>query len=766
MAYLRTPSFTTASLPFRIPGTRLTGWLLGVLLAAAPAAGADTLRGRVLDPDGRPVAGARVAVSGASAAPLAAITDASGGFAVDGLPAGAAVDVQAWTDGLSAPPVRVTVSGTEVALHLAVTAVREALTVTASHVETPLSLVGDSVTVLTREELDARQVTTLGDALRLVSGFGVARNGGPGTVTSVFPRGGESDYTMVLVDGVRMNAFGGGLDVSQVPTAGAERIEIVRGPQSALYGSDAIGGVVQVVTPRGGPSVVEALAEVGGRDARRASGMVRGSIGRWHGTASAQHMRDEGFTGPAPADGTPVTNDDSRITDVSAGLGWRGDAGTDLFGTVRYVDGDRGSPGPFGSNPAGNFSGVDRVARSLTTQRSAAVRLLQPLGGTASRVRLRAEADIADFDLEYRAPFGSNGETARAHGRLQADAALTATLAASAGGEWVGESGRSTYIVAGAAEVPVERDVWAAFAEARWQPLAGVSFTGGARASRITRLALAANPAAFSARPAFADDTVVAVNPKVTAAWTIVPGGGRTGTSTRLHAAAGTGIRPPDAFEIAFTDNDGLKPERSISVEAGITQTLADGAVHVDGTWFHNRYDDLIVSVGRFSSSSRFQTDNIANARARGVELALTVRPIARLTARTTYTWLDSEILAVDGADGQAPSPFAPGDRLLRRPRHQGSADIAWGTSRFQAFATLAVRGTTLDVEPNFGTFGGLFANDGYSAVTVGGAWTIVPQLTAFARVVNALDARYEDTLGYPALGRTAYVGLRIAARR
>jgi vitamin B12 transporter len=766
MAYLRTPSVSTASHPVRIPGSgTLALAALLTLLAALPAL-ADTLRGRVVDPDGRGVPGAQVTVSGASAAPLVVVADATGAFTVDGLPAGTRVEVQAWAPGLAAPARRLQVSEATVELQLAVTAVRETLTVTATQVDTPLSGLADSVTVLTREDLDARQVTTLGDALRLVSGFAVARNGGPGTVTSVFPRGGESDYTLVLVDGVRMNSFGGGLDFSQVPVAGAERIEIVRGPQSALYGSDAIGGVVQVVTPRGGPAVLDALVEGGGRDARRASGMARGSRGRWHGAASAQHLQDDGFTGIAPADGTAVTNDDSRITDVSAGLGWRGEAGTDLFGTVRYVDSDRGSPGPYGSNPAGNFGGVDRVARSLTTQRSAAVRLLQPLGGAASRVRVRAEADVSDFDLEYRTSFGSEGETARGHGRLQADAALTATLSASAGGEWVGESGRSTYIVDGAAEVPVERDVWAGFAEARWQPLAGVAVSAGARASRITRQALAGDPTAFSPRPAFAADTVVAVNPKITAAWTIAPAGGRLGASTKLHAAAGTGIRPPDAFEIAFTDNDGLKPEISVSVEAGITQTLADGAVHLDGTWFHNRYDDLIVSVGRFRGSSRFTTDNIANARARGVELALTARPVARLTARATYTFLDSEILAVDGADGQAPSPFAVGDRLLRRPRHQGSVDVAWGTSRLQAFATAALRGTTLDVEPNFGSFGGRFENDGYSMLTVGGAWTIVPQITAFARVVNAFDRRYEDTLGYPALGRTAYVGLRIAARR
>ena len=159
-------------------------------------------------------------------------------------------------------------------LTLAVRAVSETLTVTASHVDAPLSAAPDSVTVITRDELMARQTTTLGDALRLVPGFAVARNGGPGTVTSAFPRGGESDYTLVLVDGVRANAFGGGLDLSQVPIADAERIEVVRGPQSALHGSDAIGGVVQIITAKGGPLAVE-RGRANSADARRAAG------GRW-----------------------------------------------------------------------------------------------------------------------------------------------------------------------------------------------------------------------------------------------------------------------------------------------------------------------------------------------------------------------------------------------------------------------------------------------------------------------------------------------------
>jgi outer membrane receptor protein involved in Fe transport len=314
--------------------------------------------------------------------------------------------------------------------------------------------------------------------------------------------------------------------------------------------------------------------------------------------------------------------------------------------------------------------------------------------------------------------------------------------------------------------VPVERSVAAGFVEARWQPTSRVSVSAGTRAERITRSALGANPSAFSARPAFPDDTVTSINPKVTATWAVVPDGAAHGSATRLRAAAGTGIRPPDAFEIAFTNNPGLKPERSRSVEAGVTQTFGRGRVQADATWFHNTYDDLIISVGRLSPSSRFTTDNIANARARGAELALAWRPAASFSARSTYTWLDTEVLAVDGAGGQAAPPFKVGDRLLRRPRHQGSADVMWTRGRLQAFGMATLRGTTLDVEPNFGSFGGLFENDGHVVVTTGAAVTLARSVTAYARVANVFGANYEDVFGYPALGRTAYVGLRVAAHR
>lgn len=759
---VRLPSIRTTPLHFTLASGHPLAALALVLVAAT--AGADPLGGRVLGPDGQPVANASVTASGPVAVPVTMATDADGRFTFD-LPAGV-VTLRAFAPGMVALPQRVDTGRTDVELTLTIRAVSEVLTVTASQVDTPLSLSGTSVSVLTRDDLDTRQTTTLGDALRLLPGFAVARSGGPGTVTSVFPRGGESDFTLVLVDGVRANAFGGGLDLSQVPVADAERIEVVRGPQSALYGSDAIGGVIQIITPRGGPLMGTGFAEAGGRQARNGSASVRAGHGGWRGAAAFSLLREEGFTGTAEADGTLVTNDDSRLLHGGLNAGWSGTGGREFTAAVQFVETDRGAPGPFGANPAGNFGGIDREARGLTRRRSLAVHAVHPLGGASSRVRLRADADLADFDLEFRGAFGSRGETRRTQGRVQVDAAATAALGLSAGAALLRESGASTFITAGADHVPVERGSLAVFAEGRWQPGDRLSVTAGVRAERITRDALAANPSAFSARPAFGTDTIVSVNPRVTAAWTLVPAAGPRGATTRLRAAAGTGIRPPDAFEIAFTDNPGLAPERSRSIEAGVIQTFAGGAVQADATLFHNDYDDLIISVGRLTGSSRYRTDNIANARARGAELALAWRPSAALAVRGHYTWLDSAVLAVDGAGGQAPPPFVAGDRLLRRPTHQGGLDLTWTGARLQGFVTATQRGETLDVEPNFGAFGGLFDNPGYAMVTIGGAWTFAPRLSVHARVVNALGARYEDVLGYPALGRTLYAGLRVAARR
>jgi outer membrane receptor protein involved in Fe transport len=305
------------------------------------------------------------------------------------------------------------------------------------------------------------------------------------------------------------------------------------------------------------------------------------------------------------------------------------------------------------------------------------------------------------------------------------------------------------------------------FGEARWTRGARLFVSAGLRVERITRRALDGDADAFTPRPPFDDDTVVSANPKVSAAWFLRSSGG---SFTKLRGAAGTGIRPPDAFEIAFSDNPSLRPERSRSLEGGVDHAFLDGLALLEATGFLNRYDDLIVATGSFAASSQYRTDNISNARSRGIELAATTRGSlgaqrTHVELRIAYTFLDTEILAVD-LSGDAPPPFTPGDKLLRRPAHQFSTDLRVDAGRLSAYLQGGGRSRVLDVDPSFGTFGGLYDLSGYAAWSAGASWRLHRHLELFGRLTNLFDRDYEEVLGFPALGRSAMGGLRVAAGR
>jgi vitamin B12 transporter len=188
----------------------------------------------------------------------------------------------------------------------------------------------------------------------------------------------------------------------------------------------------------------------------------------------------------------------------------------------------------------------------------------------------------------------------------------------------------------------------------------------------------------------------------------------------------------------------------------------------LEATWFRNAFDDLIVAVGRFIESSRYRTDNISNARARGLERASTLKTRARgfdVQGRLTYTFLDSEILAVDGAPA-APAPFTAGQPLLNRPRHQWAIDGGVSRGRISGWLRGGGRGRVLAVEPSYGTFGGLFDAPGYGVWNAGASWRLSRQLEVYGRIDNLFARRYEEVFGFPALGRGVMAGLRVAASR
>jgi outer membrane cobalamin receptor len=753
--------------------SRFAALLIVLPLVSQGSALAAGIHGTVTGPDHQPLAGARVVVSGRISVAAWVDSGASGEFRIGQLDAGP-YELRVLLDGFRTDPVRLSLARDEdrpVAIRMQLSAWSESIVVSTSQVDAPLSRTADSVTVLTSTDLRAHQVEDLTDALRLVPGFAIARSGGRGALTSVFPRGGESDFALVLVDGIRMNAFGGSFDFSKLPAANIERVEAVRGPQSALYGSDAIGGVVQVVTLHDGPPSVDGLVEAGGLGTRRATLATSGSRGGWSWGGAAERLASDGFTGTAQATGERVTNDDYRISQGSLSLGWRTNRGVDARGTGRMLSSERGFPGPFGSNPIGAYTTIDRISRGVNDERQIGVSVSSPWPGAGWRVRQRIQVNRADLQDRFTSPFGqSDTETTRTAARAQTDVVLGDRTSASLGLEYQRERADSTYITGRTAEpIPVTRDIVGYFAEVRQAGGARLFATAGLRVEQIRRQTLEEDPNPFAPRPPFDVSSTVSANPKATVAYLArSPEDGHVRFGwTRLHASAGTGIRPPDALEIAFTDNPGLKPERSRSLDAGITQALAAGTVSVEITAFANHFDDLIVAIGRsLQDASRYRTDNIANARTRGLEVSVAARSSFGLNARLGYTLLDSAVLAVDHLPAQAPAPFEIGDPLLRRPRHQASLDLVLTRPRVTAYAEVGARGRMLDLEPSLGTFGGLFRPAGYLVAHAGVAYRVTDTVELYARVCNVFDRPYEEVFGYPAMRRNGIAGIRVAARK
>jgi outer membrane cobalamin receptor len=745
------------------------GWFLVLASATAVAAG-SSIGGTVVDPDGAVVSGAEVIVTAQNEVVARVTSNDLGAFEVAGLTP-RAYELHVVREGFRAAPARVDLAQDAVArvtLHLQVSAVSEAVVVSAAQVDLPLSRTPATTSVITRHDLEAYQQRTVAEALRTVPGMAVARTGVEGAVTSLFSRGGESDFTAVAIDGVPVNSFGGGFDFGRFTTGQIERIEVVRGPQSALWSGAAIGGVVNVITRADAGPAFEATSAVSSRGARPDCGTIclpdRLSAGavlplaRWRVSAGGERQTSNGLNGRTFAAGR-VTNDDWRAEHVSAGLGY--DGPTRFALTSRFERSERGYPGAYGSDPGGTYFGIDTVARGRDRVALAGASLSHTFGRVRPSVSLNAFRLSSDFVDAFGPTESSSRRLAM---RAQSDVILTSALGATAGAEWLRERATSTFITGpGSLPTPVERRLTSAFGELRYD--AGRTFvTAGTRVEIIRRDQLDADPNAFTPRPDLAVDTVTAVTPRLSGSWLLRPVTGR-GDWTRLRGSAGLGIRPPDAFEIAFTNNPGLKPERTRSVEAGIEQSLVKGRVLLDATFFYNRYDDLIVTVGPLLTTvSQYQSDNISNARTRGLEASASARSSLGFSGTVAYTYLDSEVLAIDRL-GVAPPPFTVGDPLIRRPRHQGFVQARWQGKRADAFFTIGTRGRTLDVDPTYGAFGGLYPARGYTTLGAGGAWHATRALEVFGRVTNLLDARYEEVLGFPAPPRSFGVGLRLGLR-
>jgi outer membrane receptor protein involved in Fe transport len=739
---------------------------------AATAVRAATIKGTVLDPSGRAVANVQVSLLQSLAALDERQTDAKGEFEFTGVAKGS-YRLVANAQGFSASPLDVEVRQDEtssVDLHLALSAVQQQVVVSASLEGTLAPQLGSSVSTISSQEINDQGAQNVTDVLRGVPGVALDDTGRRGGATGVFIRGGDSDYNLVTVDGIQLNEFGGYFDFSPLPADGVDRIEVTRGAESALFGSNAVTGVVNIVTTRGeGPPHFDFQAEGGNFTTHR---FMAGGSGLTHGLSWAYDFSRLDTGGTVPNDGYRNQN---GIVSLGYGSGERRQADFHFLGNANVV----GDPGPYGSDPDDLYNAPIYPGGPSDYQVGLVARNKQNLFGyegsyfeqLTSRFRLVGTGTVATNDYYFSYPASDGGDsfsnTLRGVWNMRSEVSVSNKDFLVAGFEYNHEHFKDTY-VADDNNNPfiLPRTTLAPFVENRWSPSSRLFVTAGLRLDDLRTGSLP--PGDYGARPLIPKSSITKVNPRASAAF--LPRQSDSGSwlgATRLHASFGTGIRAPDGFELATTNNPLLKPEKSISFDSGVEQRFFNSRTLLDLTYFYNKFDDQIVTLGgSLTNLSTFLSDNLGNSRAQGLEASVRWRPTGSLQVSGEYSLVDTAILALDGST-LVQEPFSVGQELLNRPKHSGGFNITWQRGRLTLNTSAYLRGQALNLEPNEGIYACelglqcLFNGKGYGVLNGGFSYRLIRGLEIYGHINNLLDKKYEEVLGYPALPLNFMAGVK-----
>jgi outer membrane receptor protein involved in Fe transport len=304
--------------------------------------------------------------------------------------------------------------------------------------------------------------------------------------------------------------------------------------------------------------------------------------------------------------------------------------------------------------------------------------------------------------------------------------------------------------------------------ENRWSPTRRLYVIAGLRADDLRTHSLAAGD--YGKRPLLPASSLTKLNPRLSATYMLRQSRSGWLDGTRVHGSFGTGIRAPDGFELASTNNPHLKPERSISFDSGLEQRFFDGKAALDVTYFNNHFEDQIVTLGgSLTNLSSYISDNLGNSRAQGMEISFQVRPTRSLQMSVEYTLDATEILALNGSL-QTLAPFHVGQELLRIPRNSAGYNVTWRHGRLMLNTNAYIRGETLDTEPNYGTSACtlglpcLFTNKGYVRLDGGFSYRLPRGAELYGRLDNLLDQKYEEVFGYPALPLNFLAGVKFSS--
>jgi outer membrane cobalamin receptor len=715
------------------------------------------ISGTVFDPAGRAVPGAHVTLLYAMAQLETRDTNAQGQYSFVRLRAGK-YQVIATSSGFDQLPVEMDLSAGEKRvsdLHLQLSALRDKVVVSAAPGGALTSQIASSVSVVFADEIDDRGAQVAVDVLRGLPGVEINQSAGRGTITSAFIRGGNSNYNLVMIDGIELNDFGGGFDLSPLPAEGVEQIEVIRGPESALYGSNAMSGVINIETIQGdGPPHFSFLGEAGSlytwRLATTGAGLNKGFS--WAYSLSRLQTRGQ------------IRNDGYRDQSSTVSLGYSRSPRRKFDANFFGYNGVVGLPGPWGSDPDGLFPGRDPATHQNQNLFGYQVQEVEQF---SSRFLQVTTVSVSTDRITFFSPSAGNSFTnnLRVVANTRSEIAVSSKDTLVAGFEYDRDQFKNLF-VEGTDDLPfvLGRNSYAFFAENRWTPSDRWFINVGVRVDDLQTDSVPVNLDA--GQPGIPANTLAKVTPRISAAYMA-----RQGDSdgffggTRLHASFGTGFRAPDGFELAFTNNPALKPEQSISYDAGVEQRMAHDRATLDVTYFYNRFTDQIVTTGDLPTN--FDSENIGKSRAWGMETTIRIHPIQSLEFSGSYTWLNTAILALDGFT-EPIDPFSVEEPLLRRPRNAAGFNATWTKKRLMLNMNGTIRGAVLDVEPNDGTFACtfkpqcLFRNPGYELLNAGFAYQLPKGIEIYGRLNNFLNQKYEEALGFPTLRLNFMAGFKV----
>ncbi len=621
------------------------------------------------------------------------------------------------------------------------------IVVTATQVPVARSLLPTPASVLTGVSLREQGIGSVADALALVPGLSVSHSGAEGAQTSVFMRGGESNYVKVLVDGVAVNEAGGSIDLADLSTEQVERIEVVRGPASVLYGSDAVSGVVQIFTRRGRGSPALEISALGGRGEQRyESGRYNLLDGNATLTGAAGSLSYAVGGARSWTEGAYPVNNERALHSANARVAWDPGGMVRVAVSSRFTDSEAGFPTDGAGNLVDENALIDR--RRWTTSAQVVSRISPRLESALQlgvSTRRQLTLDEPDSPADTFGVFASrmDSELTRTSADLHVNADLDRALLTlgtshevargSTRYESESEWGPST------AEADYDRSNTAAYLQLLTEPLPGATLTAGGRMDRNE---------AFGRFDTY----------RIGLSWTVADG-------TRFRGAIGRAFREPtfaENFGSGFGDsgNEELVPERTRSWELGGEQRI--GGVVLGATWFHQTFRDLVQYTAATDDPSEPNYVNVGAAEARGLELT-GESTVGRLGLSSSYTYLRTQVLDPGLASD---ATFVEGQELLRRPGHSATLTTRLALDGGVLGMTVARVGEREDLD-----FGGGFpaprvTMPAHTTVALSGehavptAWDAETRL--LFRVENLLDEDYESIHGFPALGRIVRIGVRI----